>query len=547
MVNCIGRLGGLTCGLLFSLSPIAMEDEWSFDELSTVVSASRINQTVLSAPNAVTIIDSAMIETSGFTKIADIFRLVPGMNVAHVNGRRYAVSYHGGNWDDTNWLQVLVNGRSAFMSNLSVIDWDVLGVELEDIEKVEIIRGPSASAYGSNSFAAAINIITKPIALQNDWTASTRFGIDHDQRNFARFTTSIDDANLRLTLNTVRYRGFSEMDDSKELYSAQFGYEQPFGKNDQINAYGHYSFGETGYQPPVEEANNDPRPRTLDSYAGQITWERSLDNQNSLETQIHHTVRNEDNFKLSPTIQELLPDDLTGTPFEDNADERFPTGRETFFTTKTQIETQYSWLNQQGFRAVGLLGIKRDTFESLPLTSGNNTFEQYTAFAGINTEIQLGDKIDINLGLLAEKQNDDQVYFSPRLSLNLFISPLQSIRLTHSVARRLPTLLEKHLDIALYTSDGDLFNRVSVPDDHLTPVILSNYEVGYTGRSRQKAIDWNFSLYHMEVDNIVWINYIPDPTDPVDGYYLSLQNGGFYSTSGVEGEITYRPSQYNMY
>ncbi|MDY7026487.1 MAG: hypothetical protein SVC26_09150, partial [Pseudomonadota bacterium] len=39
----------------------------------------------------------------------------------------------------------------------------------------------------------------------------------------------------------------------------------------------------------------------------------------------------------------------------------------------------------------------------------------------------------------------------------------------------------------------------------------------------------------------------PDPTDPVDGYYLSLQNGGFYSTSGVEGEITYRPSQYNMY
>lgn len=125
-----------------------------------------------------------MIEASGYIYLADIFRLVPAMYLAYVGGRKYAVSYHGGSWANTNWMQVLVNGRSTFMPNSSVIDWDTIGVQLEYIERIEVIRRPSASAYGSNSFSSAINIITKPIAIHDQWQVKTHFDSDGDQRNY---------------------------------------------------------------------------------------------------------------------------------------------------------------------------------------------------------------------------------------------------------------------------------------------------------------------------------------------------------------------------
>ncbi|MDY7026488.1 MAG: TonB-dependent receptor plug domain-containing protein, partial [Pseudomonadota bacterium] len=267
----------------------ALEDEWGLDEPSMVISATRINQSVLSAPNAVTIIDAAMIKASGYTNLADVFRLVPGMNVAHVNGRKYAVSYHGGSWSDTNWMQVLINGRSLFMPTLSVIDWDTIGVQIEDIEKIEVIRGPSASAYGSNSFSAAINIITKPIALDSDWQINSRLGTQGEQRHYAKVTSKLKEADVRVSVNSIESDGFDHQNDFKHISSANFGYENQLNHRNAIKGYLAFSEGDTGSLENTYIPDNN-RHRDIEAYSGHVIWEHELKAGNAFQAQIYHNA-----------------------------------------------------------------------------------------------------------------------------------------------------------------------------------------------------------------------------------------------------------------
>ena len=107
-------------GLIFCITNAtsAMEDSFFSTDLPVVISASRLTQSVLTSPSAVTVIDKAMIEASGFVEIADLMRLVPGFQVAYADGKDIAVTYHGFGWEYPNRLQVLVNGRSTYKAAL---------------------------------------------------------------------------------------------------------------------------------------------------------------------------------------------------------------------------------------------------------------------------------------------------------------------------------------------------------------------------------------------------------------------------------------------
>lgn len=130
-------------------------------EFPAVLSASRMSQPLAEAPNAMTVIDREMIKASGFRTIPDLFRLVPGMYVSYFNGTTPIVSYHGTTDDSARRMQVLVDGRSVFMPPIGAVAWENLSLQLDDIERIEVIRGPAAASYGGNSTQGVINIITR--------------------------------------------------------------------------------------------------------------------------------------------------------------------------------------------------------------------------------------------------------------------------------------------------------------------------------------------------------------------------------------------------
>lgn len=125
----------------------------------TVLSATRLSQSLFETPAAVTVIDRQMIEQTGVREIPELLRLVPGMVVGYESGSEAFVSFHGTSADLARRMQVLVDGRSIYQPLLASVDWIGLPLELADIERIEVIRGPNSSSWGANSFLAVVNIV----------------------------------------------------------------------------------------------------------------------------------------------------------------------------------------------------------------------------------------------------------------------------------------------------------------------------------------------------------------------------------------------------
>jgi iron complex outermembrane recepter protein len=126
-----------------------------------VTSVSRTEQKLSQTAAAVFVITQEDIARSGATNIPDLLRMVPGMDVAQINANAWAISVRGFDQRFSNQLLVLVDGRSVYTSSFGGVYWDVLDVPLQDIDRIEVIRGPGASVWGANAVNGVVNIITK--------------------------------------------------------------------------------------------------------------------------------------------------------------------------------------------------------------------------------------------------------------------------------------------------------------------------------------------------------------------------------------------------
>jgi outer membrane receptor for ferrienterochelin and colicin len=127
-----------------------------------VTSASRREQRVEDVPAPVYVIGRDEIRRSGMTSIPELLRLAPGVQVARINSNKWAVSVRGFNSLYSNKLLVTVDGRSIYNPAFSAVLWDTEDTVLEDIERIEVIRGPGGAMWGANAVNGVINIITRP-------------------------------------------------------------------------------------------------------------------------------------------------------------------------------------------------------------------------------------------------------------------------------------------------------------------------------------------------------------------------------------------------
>lgn len=126
-----------------------------------VTTVSKTEQKLSQTASAVFVITQEDIARSGATNIPDLLRMVPGMDVAQINANTWAINARGFNARFANELQVLVDGRSVYTDSFGGVLWDQLDLPLEDIERIEVIRGPGGSVWGGNAVNGVINIITK--------------------------------------------------------------------------------------------------------------------------------------------------------------------------------------------------------------------------------------------------------------------------------------------------------------------------------------------------------------------------------------------------
>lgn len=140
-------------------------------------SVAKKRQNVQDSAAAVYVITQEDIRNSASSTIPDLLRVVPGVEVGHVTNGVTAVTIRGFNGRNSGSLLVMVDGRSVYVSTLSGVFWDQLGVSLQDIERIEVVRGPGSTLWGANAVNGVINIITKNSADTLGLQASARAGL----------------------------------------------------------------------------------------------------------------------------------------------------------------------------------------------------------------------------------------------------------------------------------------------------------------------------------------------------------------------------------
>lgn len=158
--------------LAFAICPFAQaqtqddERRWASMDLEElmkvqITSVSKHEQKLWNSAAAIFVISKDDIRDSGATNIPDLLRMVPGLDVAQLNANAWAITARGFNSHFANELLVMVDGRTVYVPSFGGVFWDVINVPLEDIERIEVIRGPGASIWGSNAVNGVVNIITK--------------------------------------------------------------------------------------------------------------------------------------------------------------------------------------------------------------------------------------------------------------------------------------------------------------------------------------------------------------------------------------------------
>ena len=152
----------LCCGLAARAQDASLAD-LSLEELVRldVTAVSRKAQKLSDTPAAVTVLSAADIRRSGARSVPEALREVPGVIVAQIGAGRWSVGVRGGEGRFSNKLLVQIDGRSIYSPLFSGVFWEALDVVLEDIERIEVIRGPGASLWGANAVNGVINIITR--------------------------------------------------------------------------------------------------------------------------------------------------------------------------------------------------------------------------------------------------------------------------------------------------------------------------------------------------------------------------------------------------
>lgn len=199
-----------------SRGPIRVEELASYD-LETllnieVISVGKKEQKLSDTPAAVYVITPDEIRRSGITTLPELFRLVPGMQVGRVNAGQWAITSRGFNDPYADKLLVMVDGKTIYTPVFGGVFWGSQDVVLEDLDRIEVVRGPGGTIWGANAVNGVINVITKSAKETQGLLMSTTFGTLEQPYSSLRYGGQIA-TNLHYRVY-AKYQSHRDFDDS---------------------------------------------------------------------------------------------------------------------------------------------------------------------------------------------------------------------------------------------------------------------------------------------------------------------------------------------
>ena len=303
----------------------AAGDLFFADDLPLVASVSRLPQRLSETPAAVTIIDQEMIRASGMRTVEDLLRLVPGFQVTSHNQDPAIVTYHGLNSGMNSdeygpRVQVLIDGRSQYSPLFkSGVNWNLLPVALENIDRIEVTRGPNTISYGSNAFMGVINIITLDPSLTKGWAASSNYGNNGIRDQMLRWGGGDERTSVRFI-----YRGFQDDGFQRGQYSGVWTYtpdsrqsqlfdlrvDHQMTDRDDLTFFASQARDISQYGRPGNPVSDPMRTLEQSSTAFGVQWRRVLDANEEFRLRYNFT----EDWAYGPYNQQVRFDTNVATP-----------------------------------------------------------------------------------------------------------------------------------------------------------------------------------------------------------------------------------------
>ena len=297
------------------LTEFRLEDLMNID----VTSVSKKSQKLSRVPAAVYVLTQEDIRRSGAASIPEALRMVPGLQVARISANTWAVTARGFNGQYSNKLLVMIDGRSIYTQVFSGVFWESRDLILEDIERIEVIRGPGATVWGANAVNGVINIITKPAADTAGGFLSTTTG-DYDRAGVtARYGGKAGQRVAWRAFGKKSWRSGRSLDDRPAMGSDLWRNSYGGGRLDfNANARDSLTFEGSGFQSRIGNVGGfvqaTPLSRVLSPLdirdAGEdamIRWRRqtSETSEFSLQAWADHYTRRINGLRLNATAVDV--------------------------------------------------------------------------------------------------------------------------------------------------------------------------------------------------------------------------------------------------
>ncbi len=515
----------------------------SLDELLDleVVSVAKVPGKVMETPAAITVITGEDLRRNGVQSIPEALRMVPGLHVYQIDANKWAVSARGFSSRFANKMLVMIDGRTVYSTLFSGVFWDVQDLMMEDIERIEVIRGPGGTLWGANAVNGVINIITKDsadtqgslVALRAqtgpDGEISTRYGgWLNDKTSYRVYGKFFDRASFENSAG-------NDADDQWHQGRGGFRMDMNVSATNKLTVQGDIYGGRSGESLkyvtptfPYITSTAIEAPVAGGNMLGR--WNRIFSKRSEITLQAYYDHIERDEFFVDETLDTVDVDFQHRLDVVDSLEVLYGLGY------------RYTRSDTEGKETIP--GIY--SYAMHPRVSKNNLFSGFLQgrfrFFENKGELTLGTKVEHNDYTGFEWQPSARVLWSINNDHSLWAAISRSVRT--------PSRLERDTDINVGTmaplQDGLMTFIRLLGDDDLGSEKVYSYETGYRGRMSDKVF-MDVSLYYNKYNDL--IAGVPDgaPFPEISSdwarlvFPISVEEARDAETYGVELSCSWNP------
>ena len=480
-------------------------DDDFFNSIPVVVTPSKIAQPRVDVSSSLSVLDGDFIRRINMQYVEDLLQFVPGFAVfPYKASSQKIVSYHGTQLEEYRRIQVLVNGRSVYSAGKARVEWATLPLNIEDVARVEVNRGPNAASYGINSFFAVVNIITRsPLETLGD-SISAYSSARGDYRLYGQHSGLNGDWSYRASVSTNNVDGFDTDNDGEERHDGHgSNVGNVFIQKETATSFFDLDVGASNLKANIDPSEyaagsydiNDP-VRQTDREHIKLSYSKQVTSNHEIKVQYYYDRADQNEYHsvvLTPGFYAAF----FGGSSVTNVYDSYVVD---LVETRQDIELQSTWEVSDNLRVILAAGYRLDEANSEHYFSGKVSDEVFRLSS--NMEYRMGNSWVINTGAMLENTQMGGTFLSPKFGVTYKISEQEAVRFNVSKAIRTPDLSDQYFKWHYVLSNGESSYTTNADQGEDAEKITS-YEIGYYHYWPGQGLSIDAKLYHDEIKDMV--------------------------------------------